>query len=363
MWDNNRLCTLLGTQLPLIQAPMAGSSTAELAIAASRAGALGSIAAAMLNPEQLQDQCRQVKEHSNGRYNVNFFVHAEPTLDPAKDEAMRELLKPAYDALELTDVPKAAVPFPSFSQEQFDIMMHEQPSVVSFHFGLPDDDKVRALQDTGIKILCSATSVAEARILQSRGINAIIAQGFEAGGHRGTFAKPYETGQVGTMALVPQIVDAVEVPVIAAGGIGDGRGIAAAMALGADGVQIGTSFLRCPESATNAAYRDALKNSTDDETRITHAFSGRPARGLNNTYVKDMAGKEDQLPDFPIPNSLTGPLRAKSGNLDSPDYMSLWSGQAGALARDLPAGELIGTLMREAEDVIGDLHSKSKGNS
>lgn len=362
MWNNNRLCALLGIQYPLIQAPMAGSSTAELAIAASRAGALGSVAAAMLSTDQLQDQCRQVKEHSNGRYNVNFFVHEEPTPDPNKDAAMRALLKPSYEALGIEEVPAATAPFPSFSQDQFDIMMAEQPSVVSFHFGLPDADKVRALQDVGIKILCSATSVAEARFLQSRKIDAIIAQGFEAGGHRGTFAKPYETGQVGTMALVPQIVDAVEVPVVAAGGIGDGRGIAAALALGADGVQIGTSFLRCPESATNTAYREALKNSTDDETRITHAFSGRPARGLNNTYMKEMDGKEDQLPDFPIPNSLTGPLRAKSGAMDLPDYMSLWSGQAGALARDLPAGELIETLMRETENVINALHTNTKGN-
>jgi len=355
MWKNNRLCKLLGIHYPIIQAPMAGSSTVALATAASRAGALGSIAAAMLTPEQLREQCRDVREHSNGRYNVNFFAHAEPNLDPLKDAAMRDLLKPAYAALGVPDVPQATTPFPSFKQAQLEVMLDERPSVVSFHFGLPGEDMLQALKQAKIKILCSATCVAEARELEAKGVDAIIAQGFEAGGHRGTFAKPYEKGQVGTMALVPQVVDAVSVPVIAAGGIADGRGIAAALALGADGVQIGTAFLRCPESATNSTYREALKTAGDDETRITHAFSGRPARSIENRYIKDMADKDDQLPDFPIPNSLTGPLRSASGKAGSTDYMSLWSGQAGALSRDLPAGELVETLITEAEDIISEM--------
>jgi len=352
MWKNNRLCTLLGIRYPLIQAPMAGSSTPELAIAASRSGAMGSIAAAMLNPEQLRDHCRHVRDNSNGQYNVNFFAHAAPTLDPAKDAAMQDLLDPAYKALELPDVPAASIPFPSFDQHQLALMLSEKPTVVSFHFGLPDKKSVQALKHAGIKILCSATCVAEARDLDANGVDAIIAQGFEAGGHRGTFSKPYEKGEIGTMALVPQVVDAVRVPVIAAGGIADGRGIAAALALGADGVQIGTAFLRCPESATNSTYRAALTNAGDAQTRITHAFSGRPARGIENRYIAEMAGKEDLLPDFPIPNSLTGPMRAASGKANSPDYMSLWSGQAGPLSRDLPAGELVETLIRETEDII-----------
>jgi len=355
MWRNNRLCKLMGIHYPLIQAPMAGSSTPELAIAASRAGGLGSVAAAMLTPDQLHQQCGQVRDHSNGRYNVNFFIHAAPVLDPAKDEAMRDLLKPAYEALGVSDVPQATAPFPSFNQAQLEVMLDERPSVVSFHFGLPDEDMLQDLKQAGIKILCSATCVAEARELEAKGVDAIIAQGFEAGGHRGTFAKPYDKGQIGTMALVPQVVDAVSVPVIAAGGIADGRGIAAALALGADGVQIGTAFLRCPESATNTTYREALEAADDTETRITHAFSGRPARGIENRYIREMAGKEDQFPDFPIPNSLTGPLRAASGKVGSRDYMSLWSGQAGALSRDLPAGELVETLITEAEDIISEM--------
>ncbi len=357
MWENNRLCRLFDIRYPLIQAPMAGSSTPELTIASSRAGALGSVAAAMLSPDQLGDQCRHVREQSNGNFNVNFFAHVDPAIDEAKNAAMRNLLKPAYAAVGLSDVPEASVSSASFGQPQLDVLLREQPSVVSFHFGLPGDDALQALKQYGAKILCSATCVAEARELENRGVDAIIAQGFEAGGHRGTFAEPYEKGQVGTMALVPQVVDAVSLPVIAAGGIADGRGIAAALALGADGVQIGTAFLRCPESATNSTYHDALANSGDDQTRITQAFSGRPARGIENRYMRDMAGKEDQFPDFPIPNSLTGPLRGASGKAGTGDYMSLWSGQAGALARNLPAGELVEILIRETEDAISGIQN------
>jgi len=357
MWKNNRLCQLLEIRYPLIQAPMAGSSTPDLAIATSRAGGLGSIAAAMLNPDQLTAQCRTVRDHSNGAYNVNFFVHAEPHPDPAREAAMRALLKPAYQAVGTSEVPAATVPFTAFNADQLERVLALRPAVVSFHFGLPDDDVLDQIRNHGIKILCSATCVAEARELDARGVDAIIAQGFEAGGHRGTFAKPYEKGDVGTLALVPQVVDAVRVPVIAAGGIADGRAIAAALALGADGVQIGTAFLRCPESATNATYRTALAESGDQQTRITSAFSGRPARGIENRFIRDMAGTEAQLPDFPIPNSLTGPLRTASGKAGLADYMSLWSGQAGALARDLPAGELVETLIREAENVITGLQA------
>lgn len=352
MWENNKLAKRLGSQYPLIQAPMAGSTTPELAAAATNAGGLGSLGAATTTPEQLRADCRAVRERTNGSYNVNFFVHAEPELDPVKDQAMRQLLKPMYEAVGLDTVPEASVPFPSFGDAPLEVLLSERPSVVSFHFGLPDDKALNALRDYGAVILCSATNVAEAKILEARGIDAVIAQGFEAGGHRGTFAKPYETGQVGTMALVPQIVDAIELPVIAAGGIADGRGIAAALALGAEGVQIGTAFLRCPESATHAVYREALANAADDATRVTTAFSGRPARGIENRFIRQMQGLEDQFPAFPIPNALTGALRAASLKNGTPEYVSLWSGQAGAMSREMPAAELMETLISEADAVM-----------
>ena len=200
--------------------------------------------------------------------------------------------------------------------------------------------------------MSSATNVTEARQLESRGIDAIIAQGFEAGGHRATFSEPYEKGHVGTLALVPQIVDAVSIPVIAAGGIGDGRGIAAALALGASAVQLGTAFLTCPESAAHPLYRQALNEAQDDQTRITQAFSGRPARGLENRYLREMAGHEAIYPDFPILNTLTGPLRKASAKKNTSDFMSLWSGQSAVMSRNLPASELIQRLVTETESVL-----------
>jgi len=355
MWKNNRLARLLGTRYPLIQAPMAGSTTPDMAAAASNAGGLGSLGMAMRNPDQLREDCHAMRERTNGAYNLNFFVHEEPGRDPAKDAAMRELLRPMYEALGLDEVPEATVPFPSFGDAQLDVLLTERPAVVSFHFAMPGDKAIQSLKEYGAVILCSATNVAEARELEAKGVDAVIAQGFEAGGHRGTFKPPFETGQVGTMALVPQVVDAVRVPVIAAGGIADGRGIAAALALGAEGVQIGTAFLRCPESATHQVYREALANSGDDATRITSAFSGRPARGIENRFIRDTAEKEDQFPDFPIPNALTGALRAASAKSGTPEYMSLWSGQAGAMAREMPTGDLMETLILETDEVLAQL--------
>ena len=229
---------------------------------------------------------------------------------------------------------------------------------MSFHFGLPTDDAFKAIKAAGLFTLSSATNVAEARELEARGIDAVIAQGFEAGGHRGTFSEPYERGHVGTLALVPQVVDAVSIPVIAAGGIGDGRGIAAALALGASAVQLGTAFLTCPESAAHPLYRRALNEARDDQTRITHAFSGRPARGLENRYLLEMAGHEARYPDFPILNTLTGPLRKASAKENNPDFLSLWSGQSAAMSRNMPACELIQLLVTETESVLERLATK-----
>ena len=231
-------------------------------------------------------------------------------------------------------------------------MLDLRPPVVSFHFGLPGDDAFKAIKAAGLFTLSSVTNVAEARELEARGVDAVIAQGFEAGGHRGTFSEPYERGHVGTLALVPQVVDAVSIPVIAAGGIGDGRGIAAALALGASAVQLGTAFLTCPESAAHPLYRRALNAARDDQTRITHAFSGRPARGLENRYLLEMAGHEARYPDFPILNTLTGPLRKASAKENNPDFLSLWSGQSAVMSRNLPASELIQLLVTETESVL-----------
>lgn len=354
-WPSNKLTELLGIEVPIIQAPMAGSTTPDLATAVTNAGGLGSLGCAFLSPAQFTDQCAAVRAATNGAFNVNFFTHQEPNLDSDRGEQMRQALKPYYDEFGLGEVPAAAPSNPSFGAAQLDAVLAASPPVVSFHFGLPAPDAVRAIKDTGAIVLCSATTVNEARLLEKGGCDAVIAQGFEAGGHRGTFQATYEAGCIGTFALVPQIVDAVTVPVISSGGIADGRGIAAALSLGAQGVQMGTAFLTCPESAVHDVYRRALVNAGDDETRITAAFSGRPARGLENRYIREMAGKDDIFPDFPINNALTGPLRKASAEAGMEDFMSLWSGQAVALSKSLPAAKLVEILVAETEAVFGRL--------
>ncbi|MBC8338367.1 MAG: nitronate monooxygenase [Alphaproteobacteria bacterium] len=354
-WTSNKLTDLLGIRYPIIQAPMAGSTTPELAAAVTNAGGLGSLGCAFLNGEQFAEQCAAMRQTTNGAYNVNFFTHDEPGSDETRGEAMRGALQPYYEEMGLGEVPDAKPSSPSFGREQLDAVLAASPPIVSFHFGVPDAAMMRAVKDSGAIVLSSATTVEEAKQLEAAGVDAVIAQGFEAGGHRGTFAATYEAGCVGTLALVPQIVDAVDVPVIASGGIADGRGIAAALALGAQGVQLGTAFLTCPESAAHEVYRRALVAGRDDATRITSAFSGRPARGLDNRYIRDMAGREDMFPDFPINNTLTGPLRKASAEAGREDFMSLWSGQAAALSKSLPAAELVETLVAETEEVLSHM--------
>ncbi|MBL4691008.1 MAG: DUF561 domain-containing protein [Rhodospirillales bacterium] len=349
------MCELLGIHVPIIQAPMAGSTTPELASAVTNAGGLGSLGCAFFNGQQVADQCAAMRGSTNGAFNVNFFVHAEPVADQARGDAMRAALEPYYREMGLGDVPDAAPSTPSFDSDQLAAVLAASPPVVSFHFGMPAAAMVQAVKDMGAVILSSATTVHEAKQLEAAGADAVIAQGFEAGGHRGTFASSFEAGNVGTLALVPQVVDAVNVPVIASGGIADGRGIAAALALGAQGVQMGTAFLTCPQSAAHDVYRRALVAAGDDATRITSAFSGRPARGLDNRYIRDMAGREDMFPDFPINNTLTGPLRKASAEAGKEDFMSLWSGQAAALSKSLPAEELVATLMAETDAVLARL--------
>ena len=351
-WPDTELKDRLGIRYPIVQAPMAGSSTPSLAIAVSEAGGLGSLGLAMHTQEALRKDCTTVSEATAAPYNANFFVHYEPVDDPERANNTRSLLAPYYRELGLGQVPDVVTPAPSFNEIHLQAVLDLRPPVVSFHFGLPRDDAFKAIKAAGLFTLSSATNVAEARELEARGIDAVIAQGFEAGGHRGTFSEPYERGHVGTLALVPQIVDAVSIPVIAAGGIGDGRGIAAALALGASAVQLGTAFLTCPESAAHPIYRRELNEARDDQTRITHAFSGRPARGLENRYLREMTGHEGIYPDFPILNSLTGPLRKASAKQNNPDFLSLWSGQSAAMSRNLPASELIQLLVTETESVL-----------
>jgi nitronate monooxygenase len=353
MWPERRLIDLFGIEHPIVQAPMAGAMDVDLAAEVSLAGGLGSLPAGMLSREALRDQFAKLRARTDKPVNVNFFCHTPPTLNNARAASWRDRLAPYYRELGIDP----AAPVPSSYRAPFDAAFCElveelRPPVVSFHYGLPPADLLARVKATGCRILSSATTPAEAAALERLGVDAIIAQGSEAGGHRGMFLADDLATQVGTFALVPQIVDAVKVPVIATGGIADARGIAAALALGACGVQIGTAYLRCPESKISAAHRTALAAARADSTVLTNVMSGRPARAVVNRLIREIGPMSDLAPEFPLAAGALAPLRAKAEAAGSGDFSPLWSGQAAALGRDLPAGELTKALADEAQALL-----------
>jgi nitronate monooxygenase len=352
-WRDRRILDLFGIDLPIIQAPMAGSSTPQLAIAVSEAGGLGSLACALLNPAQARETLDVIRRGTSRPFNVNFFCHTPPAHDAARALAWRARLAPFYVEQGLDPEapvePSGRAPFDA----DFCALIEEYaPRVVSFHFGLPEPALLARVKATGAKAIASATTVREARWLEAHGCDAVIAMGFEAGGHRGTFLTDNlaqdMARQVGTFALVPQIADAIRVPVIAAGAVTDARGIVAALALGASAVQMGTAYLFCPEVQLSPVYREALRTAADDETMVTNVFTGRPARGIANRLMRDVGPLSPLAPEFPNAAAAVAPLRKKSEIEGSPDFVNLWAGQAARLARELPAGELTRTLAAEA---------------
>ena len=353
MWPKSDLTELLNVEHPIIQAPMAGSATVTLAGGVSNAGGLGSLGYATTPLEKIRENVQALRTATDKPFNLNFFTHSPPKENIEINSRTRDRIRPFYEELGLTDVPEfAETPFGTFDADTLSLLLELKPVVTSFHFGLPGMKMVEALKDYGCVILCTATTVAEARTLNEAGVDAIIAQGWEAGGHRGTFDTTYEDFGVGSMALVPQVVDAVDVPVIAAGGIADGRGIAAAFALGARGVQMGTAFLSCPEAEVSDAHRAAIRNATDEDTRLTRAFSGRPARAKNNRYIDAMAEHRTPLPDFPTMYGFSGPLQEQGAERKDSDFQFLLYGQAAGLNRELPAAELVRTLVKDAQNIL-----------
>jgi nitronate monooxygenase len=348
-WPNSRIQDLFGIELPIIQAPMAGPVLSEMVIAVSEAGGLGSLPCALLSLDQVRSELHAVRQKTSRPINVNFFCHHPPVADAGREAAWRQRLESYY--LELGVDIKAPIPSSSrtpFDDAACDLIVEFKPEVVSFHFGLPNDGLLNRVKASGAKIVSSATSVDEARWLATKGCDAIIAQGFEAGGHRGMFLTDDISTQVGTLALVPQVADAVKVPVIAAGGIGDARGIVAAFALGASAVQMGTAYLFCPEAKVSPVHRQALRNAKEDQTAITNVFTGRPARGIVNRIVREVGPLSALAPEFPLAAGAVTPLRSKSEAAGSQDFVPLWSGQAARLGRELPAGELTRRLATEA---------------
>jgi nitronate monooxygenase len=362
MWPNRRLLDLLQIEIPIIQAPMAGSVTSDMTVAVAEAGGLGSLPCTFLDHEAIRAEVSSIRARTARPVNLNFFCHQPPRFDPDQQAAWRERLADYYSELGLgpDDEPTPLSPdhpnfADSFDSATCDLLVELAPAVVSFHFGLPDQRYVDRLRAAGARILSSATTVEEARWLEAHGCDAIIAQGSEAGGHRGMFLTDNAATQVGTMALVPQIVDAVTVPVIAAGGIADGRGIAAAFALGASGVQIGTGYLGCPEASVSPLHLDALRQARVDQTAITNVLTGRPARAIVNRLIRETGPISNLAPAFPLAGAVTAPLRDRAEAAGSSDFTSLYAGQAAALGRSLPAGEMTRRLATEALATLAHL--------
>src|SRR3954454_17764360 len=345
MWPDRRLIDLFKTEFPILLAPMAGVMDQELAIAAAQGGALASLPCAMISADKAREQVGILRQRVSAPVNLNYFCHTAVDADPAREAGWKRRLAPYYEELGLD--PAASVNAANrapFDEAMCALVEELKPEVVSFHFGLPPAAMVKRIKAAGAIVLASATIVKEAIWLEQHGADVIIAQGAEAGGHRGMFLTENIYEQPGTFALVPQVVDAVRVPVIAAGGIADGRGIAAAFALGASGVQIGTAYLRCPESKIIAPARVALAQASDESTVITNVMTGRPARGVANRAMREVCPISSDASCFPHAATAIATLKAAAEKLGRVDFTNLWAGQAVRIGREMPAAELTRAL-------------------
>jgi nitronate monooxygenase len=353
-WPDHRLLDQLGIDVPILQAPMAGASGAALAIAVGNAGGLGALPCAMLSPALIEQEIDAFRAACQGPLNLNFFCHRSPTADVAREARWKQALKPYYEELDLDF--SAATPVSSrapFDEASCAVIEAHRPEVVSFHFGLPAPALLQRVKATGAKVLSSATTVEEARWLEAHGCDAIIAMGYEAGGHRGMFLSEDVNSQIGTFALVPQVVDAVSVPVIAAGGIADHRGLVAALALGASAVQIGTAYLFSPQANVSTAHRRALDSASASETALTNLFTGRPARGIVNRVMRELGPMSPLAPAFPLAGGALMPLRAAGDAQGNSDFGNLWAGQALRLGRSLSADALTRDIATKALAMVG----------
>lgn len=341
-----RVTELLRVEHPIIQAGMAGGATTpELVAAVSEAGGLGTLGAAYMSPDAIRDAVAEVRSLTGRPFAVNLFV-PEP-FDPSLYDP-REVNAPLARYREELgiEVPEEVGDFVQPFEDQLAVVLEEKVPVFSFTFGVPEEAQISALKKAGIVLIGTATTVREGLVLEERGVDAMVGQGSEAGGHRGTFIGDFESAMVGTMALVPQLADSLSVPVIAAGGIMDGRGLAAALVLGAEGVQMGTAFLPCSESGIHPKYKEAVLAAKSEETSLTRAFSGKPARGIRNRFIEEM--EEQEVPAYPVQNAYTKDIRAAAAKEDRIEFLSLWAGQAAGLGRAVPAAEIVEGTAREA---------------
>lgn len=351
-WPSTELTERVGIRYPIVQAPMAGATSPELVAAVSNAGGLGSLGAALLGPDDLRRSIAEIRRLTDRPFNVNLFAWREPAPpDPAAVAGVGAALAPYRSRVGVPD--DAVLPLPpsleALLQAQLAVVCEEAVPVFSFTFGIPPLDKVQA---TGAVVMGTATTVDEAVALERAGVDVVVAQGAEAGGHRGGFLAPAEESLIGTLALVPQVADRVGVPVVASGGIMDGRGIAASLALGAHGAQLGTAFLACPESTAHPLHRAALARSSDTGTCVTAVYSGRPARAIRTAFIRQLEAHLSGPLEFPLQYARTGPIHYAAAEAGDEDLMFLLAGQAAGLARPLPAAALVETLAQEAEAVI-----------
>ena len=345
MWPDRRLIDRFKTEFPIVLAPMAGVMDAQLAIAVGEGGGVASLPCAMISAEKAREQVQIVRQRVKSSINLNFFSHTPVDADPAREAIWRKRLAPYFREHGLDpDAPINAANRAPFDAAFCAVVEELKPEIVSFHFGLPEAKLLQRVKAAGCIVMSSATTVREAIWLEENGTDVIIAQGAEAGGHRGMFLTEVIAEQPGTFALVPQVVDAVKVPVVAAGGIADGRGIAAAFALGASAVQIGTAYLRCPESKVIAPARAALAQATDEATVITNVMTGRPARGVVNRVMREVGPISADAPAYPHAATALGPLKAAAEKLGRVDFTNLWAGQAVRMGREMPAAELTRAL-------------------
>ncbi|GGH86593.1 nitronate monooxygenase [Pullulanibacillus pueri] len=353
MWYDNRVTQGLRIQYPIIQAGMAGGiTTPELVATVSNAGGLGTLGAGYMSPEHMRADIRKIKQLTTKPFGVNLFIPEIPDMSDKEIAKANEWLQPVRETLGLPEKPEVEKPTASLFQEQIDIIIEENVPVCSFTFGIPSKETVQRLKMREIVVIGTATSVKEAIVNEENGMDMVVVQGSEAGGHRGTFMGSFEQAMIGTMALVPQTVDHVTIPVIAAGGIMDGRGILAAMVLGAQAVQMGTAFVTSLESGAQNPHKEAILTSSEDQLVVTSTFSGKPARGIRNAFITRMAKHEKELPPYPIQNTLTKAIRSEAAKQNRPEWMSLWCGQNPRLSKPLPAGELIADLVAQVEQLI-----------
>ena len=350
----NRLTKLLGIKHPIIQAPMAGGTTPpELIASACNAGALGSLGAGYMSPDQIAEQIEAIRRLTDRPFAINLFTYNPPSIEDFEQSKINKLASSigTYCAELQIAAPTAATAIPKYTlNDQLEVILAKKIQYFSFAFGIPTDDQIKVLKGANVVLLGTATTTSEARQLQAAGVNVIVAQGSEAGGHRSTFTSSFEAAMIGSMALIPQVVDAVKVPVVAAGGIMDGRGLAAALALGAEGVQMGTAFLLCDEANVQGDYRKAIMSREAEETKITSVFSGRPARGIRNRFMDEMEAIADELLPFPLTDAMTKPMRAEARGRGLTDYINLWAGQAGRLAKPMSTAKLIESVSRDGQE-------------